>query len=149
LAGLQDAAVGRPGDGADGEDDRRDPGRPEGFRFSTDPQLEARIRDVADLYLDPPENAVVVCIYEKSQCQSLEQTQPILPMRSGIPERQTHDYARHGVTCLFAALEIATRKITDACYPRHRHQAALRFLKKTGTAHPGGAARGVRPLCSA
>jgi len=113
------------------------PHRSEGFKFSTDPQLDAKVRDVVGLYLDPPDNAVVLCIDEKSQCQALERTQPILPMRSGIPERQTHDYARHGVTCLFAALDAATGKVTDACYPRHRHQEFLRFLKKTAAAYPG------------
>jgi transposase len=80
---------------------------------------------------------VVVCVDEKSQCQALERTQPILPMRSGIPERQAWDYARHGVTCLFAALEVATGQVTDACYPRHRHQEFLRFLTKVAAAYPG------------
>jgi transposase len=113
------------------------PHRAEGFKFSTDPQLEAKVRDVVGLYLHPPENAVVVCVDEKSQCQALERAQPILPMRPGIPERQTHDYARHGVTCLFAALDAATGQVTDACYPRHRHQEFLRFLKKVAAAYPG------------
>jgi transposase len=112
------------------------PHRIEGFKFSTDPQLEAKVTDVIGLYLHPPENAVVVCVDEKSQCQALERSQPILPMRSGIPERQAHDYARHGVTCLFAALNVATGQVTDACYPRHRHQEFLRFLKKVAAAHP-------------
>jgi transposase len=112
------------------------PHRAEGFKFSTDPQLEAKVRDVVGLYLHPPENAVVVCVDEKSQCQALERSQPILPMRPGIPERQTHDYARHGVTCLFAALNAATGQVTDACYPRHRHQEFLKFLKKTAAAYP-------------
>ncbi|MDQ2815754.1 MAG: IS630 family transposase [Actinomycetota bacterium] len=113
------------------------PHRTEGFKFSTDPQLDAKVRDVVGLYLHPPENAVVVCVDEKSQCQALERTQPILPLRPGIPERQTHDYARHGVTCLFAALEVATGKVTDACYPRHRHEEFLKFLKKVAAAYPG------------
>jgi transposase len=113
------------------------PHRTEGFKFSTDPQLEAKVADVVGLYLNPPGNAVVVCVDEKSQCQALERTQPILPMRSGIPERQTWDYARHGVTCLFAALEVATGQVTDACYPRHRHQEFLRFLKKVAATYPG------------
>jgi transposase len=113
------------------------PHRTEGFKFSTDPQLDAKIRDVVGLYLHPPDNAVVVCVDEKSQCQALERSQPILPMRPGIPERQTHDYARHGVTCLFAALNAATGTVTDACYPRHRHQEFLRFLKKVAAAYPG------------
>jgi transposase len=72
------------------------PHRAGGFKFSTDPQLGAKVRDVVGLYLQPPDNAVVICVDEKSQCQALERTQPILPMRGGIPERQTHDYARHG-----------------------------------------------------
>jgi transposase len=113
------------------------PHRTEGFKFSTGPQLDAKVRDVVGLYLHPPDNAVVVCVDEKSQCQALERTQPILPLRPGIPERQTHDYARHGVTCLFAALEVATGKVTDACYPRHRHEEFLKFLKKVAAAYPG------------
>jgi hypothetical protein len=68
----------------------------------------AKVRDVVGLFLHPPGNAVVVCVDEKSQCQALESCQPILPMRPGIPERQAHDYVRHGVTCLFAALDTAT-----------------------------------------
>ena len=112
------------------------PHRSEGFKFSTDPELEAKVADVAGLYLNPPDNAVVVCVDEKSQCQALERTQPILPIRPGIPERQTHDYARHGVTCLFATLNTATGQVTDACYPRHRHQEFLRFLKKVSAAYP-------------
>jgi transposase len=113
------------------------PHRVEGFKFSTDPQLEAKVRDVVGLCLHPPENAVVVCVDEKSQCQALERAQPILPMRPGIPERQAHDDVRHGVTCLFAALDAATGQVTDACYPRHRHQEFLKFLKKVAATHPG------------
>jgi hypothetical protein len=113
------------------------PHRTEGFKFSTDPQLDAKVADVVGLYLHPPENAVVVCADEKSQCQALERAQPILPMRQGIPERQAHDYARHGVTCLFAALNTATGQVTDACYLRHRHQEFLKFLKKVAAAYPG------------
>jgi transposase len=99
--------------------------------------MGAKVRDVVGLYLDPPENAVVLCADEKSQCQALERSQPILPMRPGIPERQTHDYARHGTTSLFAALNVATGQVTDACYPRHRHQEFLKFLKKVAAAYPG------------
>jgi transposase len=113
------------------------PHRTEGFKFSTDPQLEAKIRDVVGLYLAPPENAVVVCVDEKTQIQALDRTRPVLPMRPGIPERQTHDYIRHGTTTLFAALDAATGKVTDACYPRHRHGEFLRFLKKVAAAYPG------------
>jgi transposase len=113
------------------------PHRTEGFKFSTDPLLEAKVRDVVGLYLEPPENAVVVCVDEKSQIQELDRTRPVLPMRPGIPERQTHDYVRHGTTTLFAALEIATGTVTDACYPRHRHGEFLKFLKTVAAAYPG------------
>ena len=113
------------------------PHRTETFKFSTDPELEARIRDVVGLYLDPPANAVVVSIDEKSQIQALDRTAPMLPLRPGLPARATYDYKRNGTTTLFAALEVATGKITaDACYPRHRHQEFLRFLKKVAAAHP-------------
>ena len=113
------------------------PWRRQSFRFSTEPQLEAKLADVVGLYLHPPDNAVVVCVDEKSQVQALDWTQPILPMRRGLPERATHDYIRHGVTTLLAALEEATGQVVDACYPRHRHQEFLRFLKKVAAAWPG------------
>ena len=112
------------------------PWRCETFKFSTDPQLEAKVRDVVGLYMNPPANAVVVCVDEKSQVQALDRTAPILPLRPGLPEKATHDYVRHGTTTLFAALEIATGKVTDACYPRHRHQEFLRFLKQAAKAYP-------------
>jgi len=113
------------------------PHRTEGFKFSTDPMLEAKVGDVVGLYLEPPENAVVVCVDEKSQIQALDRARPVLPMRPGIPGRQTHDYIRHGTTTLFAALEIATGTVTDACYPRHRRGEFLKFLKKVAAAYPG------------
>ena len=106
------------------------------FKFSTDPQLEAKVRDVVGLYLNPPDQAVVLCVDEKSQVQALDRTAPILPLRPGIPEKQTHDYVRHGTTTLFAALEVATGKVTDACYPRHRHEEFLRFLRQVARAYP-------------
>jgi transposase len=112
------------------------PWRRETFKFSTDPQLEAKIRDVVGLYLDPPEKAVVLCVDEKSQIQALDRTAPILPLRPGLPERATHDYLRHGTTTLYAALEVATGKVTDACYPRHRSDEFLRFLKHVAKAYP-------------
>ena len=113
------------------------PWRRESFKFSTDPQLEAKLTDVVGLYLNPPENAVVVCVDEKSQIQALDRAQPVLPLRPGLPERATHDYIRHGITTLFAALEVATGQVVDACYPRHRHQEFLKFLKKVAAAWPG------------
>src|SRR3954453_21299073 len=84
------------------------PWRVETFKFSTDPELDAKIRDVVGLYLAPPDKAVVLSVDEKSQIQALDRTAPILPLRPGIPEKQTHDYVRHGTTTLFAALEVAT-----------------------------------------
>ncbi len=90
------------------------PWRIETFKFSTDPALEAKIRDVVGLYLAPPEKAVVVCIDEKSQVQALDRTAPVLPLRPGIPAKQTHDYLRHGTTTLFAALEVAPARSSTA-----------------------------------
>jgi transposase len=113
------------------------PWRRESFKFSADPQLEAKVRDVVGLYLNPPDNAVVLCVDEKSQVQALDRTAPILPLRPGLPEKATHDYVRHGTTTLFAALEVAAGKVTDACYRRHRHEEFLRFLKQVARAYPG------------
>jgi transposase len=112
------------------------PWRTQTFKFSTDPQLEAKVRDVVGLSLNPPDKAVVVCVDEKPQTQALERTAPVLPLRPGIPEKRSHDYIRHGTTTLFAALEIATGKVTDACYPRHRHQEFLKFLRQVAAAYP-------------
>ena len=93
------------------------PWRARDFKFFTDPQLEAKVRDVVGLYLNPPEHAVVLCVDEKCQIQALDRTAPILPSGRASPRKQTHDYKRHGTTTLFAALEVATGKVTDACYP--------------------------------
>jgi transposase len=112
------------------------PWRIETFKFSTDPELDAKIRDIVGLYLAPPDNAVVLCLDEKSQVQALDRTAPVLPILPGVPEKQTHDYVRNGTTTLFAALEVATGKITQACQPRHRHQEFLRFLKQVAKAYP-------------
>jgi transposase len=112
------------------------PWRTETFKFSTDPQLEAKVRDVVGLYLHPPERAIVVCVDEKSQIQALSRTAPNLPLRPGSPERHSHDYVRHGTTTLFAALEVATGKVVDQCYPRHRHAEFLAFLKLVAKAYP-------------
>ncbi len=90
------------------------PWRQETFKFSTDPELEAKVRDIVGLYLNPLEKAVVLRVDEKSQIQALDRTAPILPLRPGRPEKVTHDYKRNGTTTLFAALEVATGKATDA-----------------------------------
>jgi transposase len=112
------------------------PWRRETFKFSTDPQLEAKVRDVVGLYLNPPEKAIVLCVDEKSQIQALDRTAPILPLRPGLPEKATHDYKRNGTTTLFAALEVAAGKVTDACYDRHGKAEFLDFLKKVARAYP-------------
>ena len=88
------------------------PHRSETFKLSTDPFLVEKVRDIAGLYLNPPDKAIVLCVDEKSQVQALDRTQPILPMRPGLPEQRTSDYERHGTTSLFAALDIATGKVT-------------------------------------
>lgn len=112
------------------------PWRVETFTFSTDPQLVAKVTDIVGLYLHPPEGAIVLCVDEKSQIQALERTQPILPLKAGQAAKQPHDYRRHGTTTLFAALEVATGKVTDACYPRHRGVEFLKFLKLVAKTYP-------------
>ena len=112
------------------------PWRRETFKFSTDPELEAKVRDVVGLYLDPPRNAIVLCVDEKSQIQALDRTAPILPVRPGLPEKATHDYKRNGTTTLFAALEVATGRVTDECYDRHGKAEFLDFLTKVARAYP-------------
>ena len=115
---------------------RVQPWRVETFKFSTDPELVAKVTDVVGLYLAPPENAIVLCVDEKSQIQALDRTAPMLAMQPGLPARRTHDYKRHGTSTLFATLEIATGKVTAACKPRHRHQEFLAFLKQVARAYP-------------
>jgi transposase len=112
------------------------PWRAQTFKFSTDPALEAKVRDVVGLYLHPPEKAVVLCVDEKPQIQALQRTAPTLPVRPGHPAAASFDYIRHGTTTLFAALEVATGKVTEACAERHRHQEFLAFLKQVAAAYP-------------
>ncbi len=104
------------------------PHRSETFKLSTDPFLVEKVRDIVGLYVNPPEHAVVLCVDEKSQVQALDRTQPILPLRPGLPEQRTSDYERHGTTSLFAALEVATGKVIGECHRRHRHQEFLKFM---------------------
>jgi len=99
------------------------------FQFSTDKEFESMLADVVGLYLDPPKNSIVFCVDEKSQIQALERTQPILPMRPGIPEGQTHDYYRHGTTTLFAALNVASGKVIGTCKKSHKANDYIDFLK--------------------
>jgi putative transposase len=100
------------------------------FKLSTDPFFVDKVIDICGLYLNPPDNAMVLCVDEKSQCQALERTQPILPMGLGYAEGVTDNYYRHGVTTLFSALNVATGEVQIACKQRHRHQELLVFLNQ-------------------
>ncbi len=104
------------------------PHRVETFKFSTDPAAEEKIHDVVGLYLNPPANAVVLSVDEKTQSQALNRTQPLLPLRPGLPARQTHDYQRNGLTSLYAALEVASGTVVGECSTRHTGADFLRFL---------------------
>jgi hypothetical protein len=106
------------------------------FKLSTDPMFVEKVRDIVGLYLDPPDKAIVLCVDEKSQAQALERSQPILPLRPGLPARQTHDYFRHGTTSLFAAYDLATGRVLGRCHKRHRHQEFLRFLDQIDERFP-------------
>lgn len=104
------------------------PHRTESFQLSKDPQLIEKVRDIVGLYMSPPDNAMILCVDEKSQIQALNRTQPLLPLRPGQVERRTHDYERHGTTTLFAALNVLTGKVLGECYPRHRAVEFRKFL---------------------
>jgi transposase len=112
------------------------PHRTESFRLSQDPLLVEKVRDIVGLYMSPPDNAVVLCVDEKSQIQALERAQPVLPMDIGQPERRTHDYLRHGTTDLFAALDAATGEVIGKCYAQHRAREFKLFLKEIDAAVP-------------
>jgi transposase len=107
------------------------------FKISNDPQFIDKVRDVVGLYLDPPEKALVLCVDEKSQIQALDRSAPVLPMMPGMPERRTHDYVRHGITTLFAALNVATGEITGSIHRRHRAIEFKKFLTKLDKDTPG------------
>lgn len=112
------------------------PHRSEHFTLSTDPYFVDKVRDVVGLYLDPPANALVLSVDEKTQVQALERSQPVLPLRPGAPERRTHDYYRHGTLSLFAALEVATGRVISATKPKHRSVEFLAFLRQVEKAVP-------------
>jgi transposase len=101
----------------------------ETFKLSRDKQFVEKLHDIVGLYLNPPDKALVLCVDEKSQIQALDRIQPLLPLRPGIPARQTYDYMRHGTTTLFAALNMLDGKVIGDCMPRHRHQEFIRFLQ--------------------
>ncbi len=104
------------------------PHRVERFKLSRDPRFEEKVRDIVGLYLNPPDRALVLCVDEKSQIQALDRTAPILPLRPGLPERQTHDYKRNGTTTLFAAFNILNGKVIGTCQQRHRSREFVKFL---------------------
>lgn len=117
---------------------RLQPHRSRSFKFSRDPELVKKVTDIVGLYLEPPQNAVVLSCDEKSQIQALDRTQPLLPMRPGQVERRTHDYKRHGTTTLFAALDLARGEVTGHCSERHGVADFLDFLKLVNRTYPRG-----------
>ena len=110
----------------------------ETFKLSRDKRFIEKLCDVVGLYVNPPDKAIVFCVDEKSQIQALDRTQPLLPLRPGIPARQTHDYKRNGTTTLFAALSMLDGTVIGDCMPRHRHQEFIRFMQLINVKTPVG-----------
>lgn len=110
------------------------------FKLSRDPKFLEQLTDVVGVYLTPPQNAVVLCVDEKSPIQALDRTQPGLPLKPGRCGTYTHDYERHGTTTLFAALQVVEGRVIGECYPRHRHPEFLKFLQRLATEFPSGKA---------
>ena len=113
------------------------PHRVKRFKLSRDPKFLEKLTDVVGLYLNPPQQAIVLCVDEKSQIQALDRTQPGLPLKKGRCGTMTHDYKRHGTTTLFAALELVQGKVIGQCYQRHRNQEFLKFLRRLDQEFPG------------
>ena len=113
------------------------PHRTKSFKLSRDARFLEKLTDVVGLYLNPPDQALVLCVDEKTQIQALDRTQPGLPMKKGRLGTMTHDYKRNGTTCLFAALEVLQGKVIGQCYSRHRHQEFLKFLRRLDVKFPG------------
>jgi len=113
------------------------PHRVKTFKLSRDARFLEKLTDVVGLYLNPPDQALVLCVDEKTQIQALDRTQPGLPMKKGRLGTMTHDYKRNGTTCLFAALEVLQGKVVGQCFTRHRHQEFLRFLRRIDAEFPG------------
>jgi transposase len=113
------------------------PHRVKSFKLSRDPRFLEKLTDVVGLYLNPPQQAIVLCVDEKSQIQALDRTQPSLPLKKGRCGTMTHDYKRNGTTTLFAALEVLQGQVIGQCYERHRHQEFLRFLRRLDQEFPG------------
>ncbi len=119
------------------QDHQLKPHRTKSFKLSRDPRFLEKLTDVVGVYLTPPQNAVVLCVDEKSQIQALDRTQPGLPLKPGRCGTFTHDYQRHGTTTLFAALQLVEGRVIGECYPRHRHQEFLKFLRRLDAEFPG------------
>ncbi len=113
------------------------PHRTETFKLSRDPKFLEKMTDVVGLYLNPPQEAIVLCVDEKSQIQALDRTQPGLPIKKGRCGTMTQDYKRNGTTTLFAALEILQGKVIGECHQRHRHQEFVKFLRRLEAEFPG------------
>ena len=113
------------------------PHRTETFKLSRDPKFLEKMTDVVGLYLNPPQQAIVLCVDEKSQIQALDRTQPGLPIKKGRCGTITHDYKRNGITTLFAALETLQGRVVGKCHQRHRHQEFLKFLRRLDIEFPG------------
>ena len=113
------------------------PHRVKSFKLSRDARFLEKLTDVVGLYLNPPQQALVLCVDEKSQIQALDRTQPGLPLKKGRCGTMTHDYKRNGTTTLFAALEVLQGKVVGQCYKRHRHQEFLKFLRRLDQEFPG------------
>ena len=115
------------------------PHRSKTFKLSRDPKFLQKLTDVIGLYLNPPDQAIVLCVDEKSQIQALNRTQPGLPLKKGRCGTMTHDYKRNGTTTLFAALDVLRGKVIGDCHKRHRHQEFLKFLRHIDREFPGNA----------
>ena len=113
------------------------PHRMKSFKLSRDPRFLEKLTDVVGLYLNPPQQAMVLCVDEKSQIQALDRTQPSLPLKKGRCGTMRHEYKRNGTTTLFAALEVLQGQVIGQCYERHRHQEFLRFLRRLDQEFPG------------
>src|SRR5580693_6361577 len=113
------------------------PHRVKTFKLSRDAKFLEKLTDIVGLYLNPPQQAIVLCVDEKSQIQALDRTQPGLPIKKGRCGTMTHDYKRNGTTTLFAALEVLQGRVIGECHERHRHQEFLRFLRRLDQEFPG------------
>src|SRR3954463_15984165 len=121
------------------------PHRTDSFKLSPDPLLIEKVRDIAGLYMNPPDHALVLCVDEKSQIQALDRTQPLLPMQPGQLERGTHGYKRHGTTSLFAALDLKTSRVISQFHQRHRSVEFRRFLDVIESQVPSRSGRSPHP----